>query len=185
MIEIKDKQNLCKKLGYNNFKPCLEKLNYLEKHGIEEFLKANFGYDFVLPSELFLKKVIELYGDEEDKKLFEKIREKLSRKPGHLFVNTNFKRRSEPIFALAAFEGLRNIYIDRKEFENKEEELEFVKNFIKNHYKENNGNLKIWRDIKNYIYKSDSFDKYLVIDKNGNIVDELDKFNPSIATLSV
>lgn len=185
MIVIKDKKALCKKLGYHNLKPCIKKLEFLEENGIEEFLKANFGYDFVFSSELFLKKIIELYGNEVDKKLFEETREKLSRKPGYLFVNTNFRRNNEPIFVLAMCEGIRNIGINRKEFENKNEELEFVKNFVKNHYKENNGKLKIWKDIQNYIYKSDSFDKDLVIDKDGNIVNKIDEFRPNIATLTI
>lgn len=156
MTSVKDKKALCKKLGYNNLKPCMEKLEYLEKNGIESFLKANFKYDFVWSSELFLKKVIELCGDEEDMKIFEKIREKLSREPGHLLVNTNFRRNNEPVFVLAMCEGLRNIRIDRKEFESKDEELEYVKNFVKNHYQENNGELKIWKTIQNYIYKRKS-----------------------------
>ena len=184
-MKINDKKEVCRKLGYHNLSPCLEKIEYLEKYGIEEYLKKNFKYDFVLGSELFLKKLIEIYGDEEDMKTFEKVREKLSRKPGYLFVNTNFKRVNQPIFVLAFMEGLRNLSIDRKEFENKEEELEYVKNLVKNHYKEHNGELKLWGKIQNYIYKSEWFEKFLVIDKNGNIIKEIEEFNPFIATISV
>ncbi|GAB6044509.1 hypothetical protein JCM11957_01070 [Caminibacter profundus] len=112
----------------------MEKLEYLEKNGIESFLKTNFKYDFILGVELFLKKVIELCGNDEDMKIFEKVIEKLSRKPGYLFVNTNFKRSQEPIFVLVVMESRRNLRIDRKEFENKKEELEYVKNYVRNHY---------------------------------------------------
>ncbi|AZV46110.1 hypothetical protein C3L23_02130 [Nautilia sp. PV-1] len=185
MISFKDKNSLCKKLGYNNLKPCLEKLKFLEKNGIEAFLKTNFKYDFVLGSELFLKKVIELYGNDEDMKIFEKTREKLSRKSGHLFVNTNFKRVSQPIFVLAFMEGLRNILIDRASFENKEEELAYIRKYVKKHYKENNGKLELWGNIQNYIYKSEWFDKYLVIDKDGNVINQMDEFNPSKAFLKI
>ncbi|GAB6073612.1 hypothetical protein [Nautilia lithotrophica] len=185
MISFKDKKSLCKKLGYNKLKPCLEKLEFLEKNGIEAFLKTNFKYDFVLGSELFLKKVIELCGDDKDMKIFEKIREKLSRKSGHLFVNTNFKRISQPIFVLAFMEGLRNISIDRTSFENKEEELAYIRNYVKKHYKENNGKLKLWGNIQNYIYKSDRFNKYLVIDKDGNVINQMDEFNPSKAIMFI
>jgi len=184
-MKVNNKREFCRKLGYYNLAPCLEKLEYLEKYGIEKYLKKNFKYDFVLGSELFLKKVIEMYGCEEDIKIFEKVREKLSRKPGYLFVNTNFKRTTQQIFVLAFMEGLRNLSIDRKEFENKEEELEYVKKFVKNHYKEHSGELKLWGKIQNYIYKSEWFDKFLVIDKNENIIKEIEEFNPSIATIYV
>ncbi len=185
MITIKVKNFLCKKLGYNNLKPCLEKLDFLEKNGIEAFLKSNFKYDFVLPGGLFLKKVIELCGDDEDMKIFEKTREKLSRKSGHLFVNTNFKRKNEPIFVLAFMEGKRNISIDRKKFDTKEDEFEYVKEYVKNHYKKNNGKLDLWGKIQNYIYKSDWFDKYLVIDKDGNVISQMDEFNLSRAKVMI
>jgi len=167
---IENKNALCKKLGYNNLALCLEKLYFLEKNGIEEFLKFKFKYDFVLPSELFLKRVIELYGSSEDMKNFEEVREKLSRKPGRLFINTNFKRKSEPIFVLAFMEGKRNILIERKEFKDKNEELKFVKSFIKRHYEENKGVLPLWGEIQNYVYESESFDKKLVFDVEGDII---------------
>jgi len=185
MIRIKDKNSLCKKLGYNNLKPCLEKLKFLEENGVEGFIRSNFKYDFVLPSELFLKKVIELCGDDEDMNVLEKTREKLNRKSGRLFVNTDFKRGLQPLFVLAFMEGLRNISINRKNFENKEEELEYVKKYVKNHFKKNNGKLDLWGKIQNYIYKSDWFDKYLVIDKDGNVINQMDEFNPSKAKIFI
>jgi hypothetical protein len=170
-MTFENKKEICKKLGYNNLTPCMEKLQFLEKNGIEEFLKHNFKYDFVLGNELFLKKVIEMCGDENDLKEYEKIREKLSKKPGHLYVNTNFKRTTQPIFILAFSEGLRNISIDRRNFKTKEEELEFVKEFVKKHYKKHNGELKVWGKIANYVYESDSFDKKLIFDKDGNLIE--------------
>ncbi|WP_456488917.1 hypothetical protein [Caminibacter pacificus] len=178
MLKIKDRISLCKKLGYTNLTACLEKIEYLEQNGIEEFLKKDFPYDFVLGNEVFLKKVIEICGDEKDLKFFEKLREKMSKKPGSLFVNTKFKKISQPIFSLAAMQGLLNISIDRKNFEDKSQELEYVKFYVNRHYLENNGKLKLWGKIQSYIYKSDSFDKYIVFDVDGNIIDELENFNP-------
>jgi len=100
-------------------------------------------------------------------------------------VNTNFKRSSQPIFVLAFMEGLRNILIDRTSFENKKEELAYIRNYVKKHYKENSGKLELWGKIQNYIYKSDWFDKYLVIDKDGNVINQMDEFNPSRAFLKI
>ena len=167
---IKNKEDFCKKLGYKNISPCIQKINFLEKYGIEEYLKQNFKYDFVLGSELLLKKIIESFGSEKDKNDYETIKEKLNRKSGHLFVNTSFKRISQPIFAMAFMESLRNILIDRKNFNSPDEELEYVKNFVKNHYQKNNGQLNFWGKIKNYHYKSDWMD--VVLDKNGGIINQ-------------
>ena len=70
MIQIKNKNELCKKLGYNDLYPCLEKIKYLENYGIEEYLNKNFKYDYVLGGEIFLKKLIELCGEKEDMEKF-------------------------------------------------------------------------------------------------------------------
>jgi len=42
MINFKNKNSLCKELGYNNLKPCLEKLKFLEKNKIKEFFEKTF-----------------------------------------------------------------------------------------------------------------------------------------------
>jgi len=186
MRKVENKEEFCRKLGYHNSKLCLEKLEYFEKNGVEKYLRHNFKYDFILGSELFLKKVLEVYGDEEDIRIFEKTRERLSKKPGHLFVNTNFRRKNEPVFVLAFCEGVRNISIDRREFKNREEELEYVKKFVKNHYRKNEKKISIWGEIENYFYKSDSFDKYLILDKEGDIIEEKkDFFIPNRAILAI
>ena len=169
-MNIKNKENFCKKLGYKNLSPCIEKINFLEKYGIEKYLKQNFKYDFVLGSEMLLKKIIESFGSEKDKKDYKTIKDKLNRKSGHLFVNTHFKRLSQPIFMLAFMESLRKILIYRKEFNSFKEELEYIKSFVKKHYQKNNGQLDFWGKIKNYHYKSDWLD--IVLDKEGNIINQ-------------
>lgn len=185
MLKITNKEKFCKKVGYNNIKPCIEKLEFLEKHGIEKYLQEKHEYDFVLGSELLLKKAIEVFGDEEDLKLFNDIRERLSRKPGHLFIETGFKRRSQPIFVLAAMEGRRNILIDRYKFNNKKEELEAVRNFVKKHCKEKKGEIELWGKIKFYVYSSEWFDKKILIDCDGNIIGEVDRYSYSRAVMSI
>ncbi len=102
-----------------------------------------------------------------------------------MFVETNFKRANQPIFALAIMEGKRNFKIDRYKFKNKDEELEFVKDFVKKHYKENNGKIELWGKIKHYVYKSDWFNKYLIIDIDGNIITEVYDYRFYKASISM
>lgn len=185
MIKINNKEQFCKSIGYNNTKPCIKKLEFLEKHGIEKYLQTKYKYDFVLGSEILLKKVIEAFGNKEDRKLFEYIRDRLSRDVGYLFIETNFKRASQPIFVLAIMEGSRNFKIDRYKFKNKEEELKFIKDFVKKHYKENSGKIELWGKIKHYVYKSDWFDNYLIIDIYGNIINEVDDYRFYKASISI
>ena len=186
MIKItKSKEEICKKLGYQNKKTCFEKLEFLEKNGFKAFLKKNFKFDFVMGNELFIKKIIEEFGDEKDLKEFEEFREKQSRKYGNLFAETHFHRTTQPIHVLAMAEGLRNVNIDRRKFNTKEEELNFVKEIAKKLYKEDNGDFSIWGKIDYYVYSSDSFDKKIIIDTDGNIVKKVDEYYSSKAILSL
>lgn len=74
-------------------------------------------------------------------------------KNSYIYVNTNFKRNREPIFALALSEAKRRISLSSKEelfCKTIEEVFEFVSSFVKSHYLQNNGNLGIWGDIQTY-----------------------------------
>ncbi len=56
MIKINNKEQFCKSIGYNNTKPCIKKLEFLEKYGIEKYLQTKHKYDFVIGNEMLLKK---------------------------------------------------------------------------------------------------------------------------------
>ncbi|NCB10806.1 MAG: hypothetical protein EOM78_04145 [Erysipelotrichia bacterium] len=89
-------------------------------------------------------------------------------KNSYIYVNTNFKRNGEPIFALAFSEPKRRISLSSKEelfSKTKEEVFEFVSNFVKSHYLQNNGNLGIWGDIDTYQLNLDN--QVYVFDREG------------------
>ncbi len=183
---IHDKESFCKKVGYiHNIAPCLRKLRFYEKYGIREYLKYFRDYDFVLGSELLLKKAIQEYGSDKEKEIFEDTRQRLSRKPGHIFVETGFKRANQTLFSLAVMEGVRNIFINREDFDSKEDELNFIQNFVKKHYQKNNGKLKLWGKIKYYVYSSQWFEKVLLLDVNGNVFKKLECYTPNISCIDI
>ena len=75
-------------------------------------------------------------------------------KEPYIYVDTNFRRKSEPIIALAMLEPKRRIKIDKLYYlkRSEEENLAYVSNAVKLHYKWRKGVLALWGQIRNYIY---------------------------------
>ena len=104
------------------------------------------------------------------------LQEELRKLQGcYIFVNTNFRRKNEPIFALAFMEGIRCLNIPKEQFAFKsgDEIFELVSEIVKEHYKENEGKLQLWGKIDNYFYhhkdeKVYTFSKDGIIIKNKN-----------------
>jgi len=103
----------------------------------------------------------------------------------HIFVNTNFKRTSQPIFALALLESRRRIKIDAKEltFKSLDEILVIVSSIVKSHYKETQGDIGIWGKAVNYVYHHYDNKTYL-FNHNGNEIENI-VINESRAVLSL
>lgn len=92
-------------------------------------------------------------------------------KKSYIYVNTNFKRRSEPIFALAFSEAQRRISLNnftQLYSQSKEEIFDFISSFVKDHYLQNNGNIGIWGDIDTYQLNLDN--QVYVFDKEGRFL---------------
>ena len=72
----------------------------------------------------------------------------------YIFVDTNFSRKGEPIFALAMLESKRRIKIDKVQYLERSvsENLIYVANSVRLHYKENTGTLALWGKIRAYLY---------------------------------
>jgi len=101
----------------------------------------------------------------------------------YVYVNTNFKRTSEPIFVLAIMECIRRLKVkDKLLFQTDDEIFKTISKTVRSHYKENNGKLNVWGDIINYNYHHYNGKQY-VFDKNGNVIDDF--VNETQATLSL
>ncbi len=162
---------------------CKEKLEALQEKGLEEFLKS-YTYDFVNSSEEFVKKLSKILGIEDEvRKELQAIQDK-ERKiaeqfPAFIYVDTDFRRKNEPIFVLAFLEGQRRIFLDKEwlAFTPLNEQIETVREIIKKHYKEHDGKLPVWGAIKRYVYFYDKSKKPIVFDPKGNIVSEPIKYS--------
>ena len=92
-------------------------------------------------------------------------------KDSYIFVNTNFKRKSEPIFALAFCEARRNIGLNKTGliFKTDKEIFQIISKVIKEHYIDSDGNIGIWGDIANYVYHHSDGESY-IFDIDGNLI---------------
>lgn len=175
-IKLQNKTFLAKELGYSSqikFEKTLNK--FLEFLTLYEWFQCGH-YDLVNNSDDFFKKLSKalkidentINNEIETATLYKKEIEKF--KDSYIFVNTNFKRKNEPIFALALCENKRNMSLYKKEnllFKPTDKILEILSKEIKQHHLENSNNLSIWGKIVSY--QVHLFDKIYVFDTNGNL----------------
>jgi len=105
----------------------------------------------------------------------------------YLFINTNFKRKSEPIFVLAFMEHKRRIAyksIGNLYFKSDNKILEIVSKFVKEDYFTCDGTIKLWGDIVSYNWHHLD-DKIYVFNKNGSFKISTRNIVESKATLSI
>lgn len=159
-LEQVDNKNLYKKMGYNSKLKYDKTLNtFLETKELHSWL-SNGYYDFVHTSSTFLKKLCkELYIDSQVYNLAINIavskNEELKKIENcYIFVNTNFKRKNEPIFVLFFMENKRRLSFEKENliFNDINNVLNVISETVKTHYKNNNSNLAIWGKIESYVY---------------------------------
>ncbi|MCZ6168825.1 hypothetical protein [Campylobacter ureolyticus] len=140
LTNLYERLNLAKKLGYYN----LDKFNkavlkITQAKSLDEFLQNGY-YDYVYTSENLVLKLAKIYGfdilDElnQAKKLNDEVKKY---KNSYIYIDTNFKRTTQPIFMLAMMQGVRYVYFDKKElvFKSLDKQLQFISKIVKNHYK--------------------------------------------------
>ena len=140
LTNLDEHLNLAKKLGYYS----LDKLNQAllkitQAKSLDEFLQNGY-YDYVYTSENLVLKLAKIYGfnilDElnQAKKLNDEVKKY---KNSYIYIDTNFKRTTQPIFMLAMMQGVRYVYFDKKElvFKSLDKQLQFISKIVKNHYK--------------------------------------------------
>ena len=140
LTNLDDRLNLAKKLGYyslDKFNQALLKIT--QAKNLDEFLQNGY-YDYIYISENLVLKLAKIYGldilDELNsaKKLNDEVKKY---KNSYIYIDTNFKRTTQPIFMLAMMQGVRYVYFNEKElaFKSLDKQLQFISKVIKNHYK--------------------------------------------------
>lgn len=168
LTNLDDCLNLAKKLGYYNldrFNQAVLKIT--QAKSLDEFLQNGY-YDYIYTSENLVLKLAKIYGldilDELNsaKKLNDEVKKY---KNSYIYIDTNFKRTTQPIFMLAMMQGVCYVYFNKKElaFKSLDRQLQFISKVIKNHYKSTK-KLPLFGEItgykfnhlgKNYIFDTD------------------------------
>ena len=145
-----------RKMGYRNLDHARERLRSLmDAPSIENWLRHS-SYDLHYSGKEFLRTLFEVLmlpaGPlEEELKRIDAKAIALARMPQpYIFVDTNFKRQSQPIFALAMMESRRRIRIDKEEIHGREldDVLKLVGGIIRRHYRRSGGKLPMWGVIR-------------------------------------
>ena len=189
-LQFSSKEQIIKELGYNSTEKGTKALDgFLKSKDLYTWIHSGY-YDFKYTAEQLLKRlcvILDLDSKTVDDELQIQVKyyAELRRvQYNYIFVNTNFKRTTQPIFALAYSEAKRRIKLDAKEciFKSETEILDIVSKTVKQHYLKTKGNIGIWGSIENYIYHHN--DKIFTFDRDGNRI-TADTVNESKATLSL
>jgi len=172
-------EKIAKKMGYNNLRKGVVRIkNIMEEPGLGLFSP---NYDGVYSSEIFLNKLIETIElndvtiNKNLKKINELTTDALYGYSPHIFCDTNFVRKGTPIFVMASLENRRYIklpkYIKRK---NRSKQLDMVRQVIRWHQSEKNGEVEFWGTVAKYVCHFDKEDvvKFL---PDGTIIEEIKK----------
>jgi hypothetical protein len=172
-------------MGYQAVEKGEKSINaFLRSQNIYDWLSSGH-YDYKYTAEQFFVKLSAALNFDpkivkSELEIFEKtVKEYEKFTEVYIFVNTNFKRASQPIFALAIMESFRYVLpnIEKLIFKSDKEVLDTISKFVKSHFIENEGELKMWGKIDIYIYhhydgKTYTFNKDGEIVKNASIIFE-------------
>jgi len=185
------KDDILKKMGYHNLEAGRNRLNgLLESNDLYHWLKKG-GFDMKYSSEAFLYQLAETVGlSEEMQKHLHRYQKRLDAiakmSQPYIFIDTHFKRKSEPIFVLAFMEGRRRIFIDKEAlvYKRLDEALDYVGSIIKEHYRDSKGSLKMWGKIESYVYHHIDGTIW-IFDKDGRIIENTEEVTESRVELTI
>ena len=171
-----DKKALSKALGYareKNFSSALANLQ--RANSLDEFMSKGH-FDWSHSSKTLILALSEHFRlNIEDELNAAKIRydERAKFRGSYIYIDTNFKRRGEPIFALAMAQYLRYIsltpFLDELCFKTLDEQLNVISKVVKDYYQKTK-TLPIFGDITGF--KLYLLCKNYALDTDGNFIDK-------------
>lgn len=176
LTQNSDKKALSKALGYvreQNFTRALANLEAAKS--LDEFITKGH-FDWAHSSEtliLALGKHFTLNIDAELSEVQKLYNERVKFRGSYIYIDTDFRRKSEPIFALAMAQHLRYIsltpFLDELCFKALDEQLKVISNITKNYYQKTQA-LPIFGAITGF--KLYFLGKNYSLDTNGNFTDK-------------
>ena len=169
-----DMKVLAKALDYHNVDSVKKRIEAIaNSQNFAEWMQQNGGYDLKYTRMEFMEKMmafleIDLTLLELDLIAYNEHEEKLKREfKSYIFMYTGFRRKNEPIMALAMLSSRRYIYIDKEQTieQNFSTKFAHAKELIKEYISKTDGDLGIWGEIKSYVWH---------YDENNSIIFKLD-----------
>ena len=173
-------EEVAKKLGYKSKAKGVKSLQkFLNTKNLSFWLQSGF-YDFKYRTMELYENLAKIYGitkeeiakDLKDAELYKQEYDSFNR--SYIFVNTDFRRKNEPIFILSILESKRRLVLKRENlmFKSDEEIFKKISKVVRRHYRQKGGKLVIWGEIQNYQYHHRDGEVYL-FDVDGSYI--LDK----------
>ena len=152
-----------------------------------QFLERS-SFDFKYSNEAFIKRLGTVLGldahwlDAQIEILKKENRAQTDAFKPYLFVDTGFRRLSQPVFVLALLEHQRYLRFPKRFWRQPiHEQVVQAQERVREHMTETRGDLGLWGQVRRYVFHF-SPTGYVVIDPNGQLTDEMAN-PPSAAVL--
>ena len=191
-VQSIDKTKLVQKIGYSATAKGINTLEKLLKSEDVKIWLRESHYDLVNDSTSFLEKLCkvleinDVFYESEIKNAKIYNADFLKLQEGYIFINTDFKRTTQPIHVLAFCESFRRLSlsnIDELVGKELDEIFEIISPYIKNHYINVEGQAGIWGEIKNYIVHL--YDRTYLFGTDGIFLYECNSIGESKAGLRI
>jgi len=196
------RQQLQLKLSHSDYHDIAQLMGYKSKSGkaaqrITDVLADRYlglysgGFDFKYRSDEFISALCSVLGlSISDYKndldaIHGEYLDRRDRYKSYVFVDTEFKRKSQPVCVLAFCEGMRYIELDYEiRVKPMHEQVKYVQSLVAQHYKDTKGKISIWGDVRRYVFFYAEGCK-LAISLDGVIINEPEEVSIGKATLTV
>ena len=176
LTQNSDKKALSKALGYvreQNFTRAL--VNLEAAKSLDEFITKGH-FDWAHSSETLILALSKHFGLSIEAELSEVQKlynERIKFRGSYIYIDTNFKRKNEPIFVLAMAQHLRYVsltpFLDELCFKTLDEQLNIISKVVKDYYQKTKS-LPIFGEITGF--KLYFIGKNYSLDTNGNFTDK-------------
>lgn len=194
VVKAQGRHALLRQMGYRNVEKSLKRLDALlnSPSVYAWFRTKQAGFDFKYSAIEFFRELYKAAGiaDASAELVIKEVRDRDERirvlPRYHIFIDTGFKRKSEPIFVLAVCARLRHIPCSKERLidMNEDEKYAYFKALIQSHYQESNGTIGIWGTIKHYVvFAGDS--KKIVYFPDGSVAPISEKIDIAKAVLEL
>jgi len=185
-LSNRDINLIAKQLGYSSSDRLISRINAIIESPYLALDKSSFDFKYSTPE--LIRKLCELCNISLVlcNTIISQIESKLTlrrcRFNSHIYIDTDFKRKSEAVFVLAALESSRYIAIDEVIQDLPlNEQLDHIKQLVTSHYQKQSS-LPVWGDIQRYVYFFDE-NIVIVLSSEGEVVGSSDEYSMSRATV--